>query len=147
MAQLKLSITLNNETIDEIDARRRAGLTDEIGGRSTIIERDLNRYYQTIETAREELREMFDEAELAALVLAALRMRRIFDLSADFEWYLSTLLQTVQTFPYLEYGLTVDVIRLTALLRDCHRIHLIAIQEAAEHFVPGNPPERSFDPR
>lgn len=56
----KLSISFDPLTLDQVDARE--------GGRSTVIGRDLERYYAGLDRARAELRQKLSGEEVALII-------------------------------------------------------------------------------
>lgn len=63
MPKDRFSITMPPDLVQEIAARSPAGVRE----RSTIISRDLDRYYRLLDRARIRLWELFDRNETAAI--------------------------------------------------------------------------------
>lgn len=64
MAARKLSITIQSETLSEIDDRGERGTAN----RSGVIDRDLTRYYAILRYGRQALRDKFSAAEISAVL-------------------------------------------------------------------------------
>lgn len=68
MAREKISITISEAALKEIEARSESSSDITIAGRSTIISRDLERYYESLKYERQMLRDKLSTAEVSLIL-------------------------------------------------------------------------------
>ena len=121
----KLSVTLSPDVVASIDERQAAGRTN----RSGVIDRDLARYYETLKAARHQLRVLFNDAELSALLD-----------NLNGVWLAESIglrlipLNVVDASAELARKWEIDAIALTNKVSNLHHVHLCALADAAERY-------------
>lgn len=132
MPREKLSITIKDVVLKEVDARSETGADPElIVGRSTIISRDLERYYESLKYVRQQLRDQFSTKEISLILDSANGMLLSDPVSVRLLW---ANVEDAISLDELDKKWEVDGAMLVAKLRALDYFSLCALADACERW-------------